>query len=125
MFPHTITIFNVVADKYNKQVVESVFFHKNKIISQEGNGDKYTSVYQVIFSNDALKNYVNYEEYIQLEDKNDKFTISENDIIVYGKCDSISGLSDLQNSYKDYFLIRSISDNRYGDVELQNIEVTN
>lgn len=125
MFPDKVTIFNVVDDKYNRQIVDNVFFIKEKIISQDGNGDKYTSSYRVIFSHEALKKYLNVEQYIASEDKNNIFTLKENDVVVLGVCDPIKGLKDLQNSYKEYFLIRSISDNRYGDAKLQNIEVTN
>ena len=125
MFPHTITIFNLVSGTYNRKVINEVFFHKKKIISQEGNGDKYTTAYNVILSNGALTTYLNYTDYISLKDKSKNFTLRENDIVVCGECEKINNLSDLQKSYKDYFLIRSISDNRYGDIELQNIEVTN
>ena len=128
MFPHTITIFNVIdTDKveYYRKVVNNVFYYKSKIISSEGKGDKYTYAYDVIFSSEALKDYLDYEDYISLEDKSNNFTLKENDIIVFNECEQITDLSDLQKSYKDYFLIRSIGDNRYGDDYLQNIEVTN
>jgi len=116
MFPHTVTVFNVVREnkeiKYHRKVVNNVFYRTQKIISQEGKGDKYTTVYDVIFSNVAIVSYLDYKDYILLEDKSKNFTLKENDIVVYGECEQISDLSDLQKSYKDYFLIRSISDNR-------------
>ena len=130
MFPHTITLFNIVKDEnnvitYNRKIVSYVFYYKEKIISKEGNGDKYTTAYNVIFSNMALKDYLDYDKYKNIEDKSKKFTLKENDIIVFGECEQITDLKDLQKSYKDYFLIRSIGDNRYGSDKLQNIEVTN
>ena len=129
MFPHTITIFNVINNNdsvsYNRKLVDNVFYTKQKIISKESNGDKFTTAYNVIFSSKALNDFLDNEDYINLEDKSKNFTLKENDIIVYGNCEQINDLIDLQRSYKDYFLIRSIGDNRYGTDELQNIEVTN
>jgi len=128
MFPHTITIFNVVKTIdniiYNKQVVSDVFYYSDKAISQEGNGEKYTTVHHVIFSNEALNNYL-IEDYKNACDKENYYTLNVNDIIVVGECDLISDLSDLQKTNKEYFLIKSISNNQYGIQDLQNIEVTN
>lgn len=126
MFPNVVTIFNVIKNKnditYHKQIVTDVFSHKKKIISQEGKGDKYTSAYNVIFSNVALKKWKNKKEFSGAEET---YTLRENDIIVLGECNSISDLSELQKSNEEYFLIKTVSENLYGDEELQNIEVTN
>ena len=58
MFPRTVTIFNVIKDKenitYHRNVVSDVFYHVNKIISQEGKGEKYTYAYDVIFFKKCL-----------------------------------------------------------------------
>lgn len=125
MFPHTITIFNVVNDEYNKQVVNNVFYHVEKIIAKEDSGEKYNYAHNVIFSAEAIKKYLSKYEYKLLENKDNYFTLKENDIIVLGKYDKdISGLSDIQKSDVDYFLIKTISENKYGSEELQNIEVT-
>ena len=129
MFPHSITIFNIINEKdkiiYNRKVVNAVFYYKKKLISQEGKGDKYTYAYHVIFSNEALKNYLEKDSYKLLNDKIDNYTLKENDIVVLGECDAIEDLLELQKSNKDYFLIRSIGDNRYGNESLQNMEITN
>lgn len=126
MFPHIVTVFNVIKSKdsitYHRQVIEDVFFNKDKIISQEGKGEKYTSVYNVIFSNIALKKWVNKQEF---SGKEETYTLRENDIIVLGEYNNISDLSDLQKSNADYFLIKTVSENLYGEEDLQNIEVTN
>lgn len=126
MFPDVVTVFNVIKNKndiiYHRQFVTDVFFHKEKIISQEGKGDKYVSAYDVIFSNVALKKWKNKKEFSGAEET---YTLRENDIIVFGKCNSISDLSELQKSSEEYFLIKTVSENLYGDEELQNIEVTN
>lgn len=127
MFSHTVTIFNITYDNdkviYNRKVISDVFYYKQKIISQEGKGDKYTYAYHIIFSKKALITYLDKSEYEILSDKTSNFTLKENDIVVLNECDTINDLIDLQKSNKDYFLIRSISDNRYGS--LANIEITN
>ncbi len=129
MFPHTITIFNIAKEdsdiKYNRKLVSNVFYYKERIISEEGKGDKYSNLYHVIFSNESLKDYLENSQYSKLEKKNANYTLKEKDIIVLRECDDISDLLDLQQSNKEYFLIRKIADNRYGSEDLQNIEVTN
>lgn len=130
MFPHTVTVFNIVKTgandiAYNRKVVDNVFFYTKKIISQEGKGEKYTYAYNVIFSSEAIKFFLPIKDYELLENKSDYFTLKENDIIVLGIFNNINNLVDIQKSNSDYFLIKTISDNRYGDEELQNIEVTN
>lgn len=126
MFPNIVTVFNVIKSKdsitYHRQIVKDVFFNKDKIISQEGKGEKYASVYNVIFSNVALKKWVNKQEFSGEEGT---YTLRENDIIVLGEYNNISDLSDLQKSNADYFLIKTVSENLYGEEDLQNIEVTN
>lgn len=126
MFPNVVTVFNVIKNKdkviYHRQIVTDVFSHKEKIISQEGKGDKYTSAYDVIFSSIALKKWVNKKEFSGTEET---YTLRENDIIVFGECSDISVLSELQKNNEEYFLIKTVSENLYGDEELQNIEVTN
>lgn len=126
MFPHIVTVFNVIKNKdsiiYHRQVVKDVFSRKDKIVSQEGKGEKYTSAYDVIFSNVALKKWVNKQEFSGEEGT---YTLRENDIIVLGEYNNISDLSDLQKSNADYFLIKTVSENLYGEEDLQNIEVTN
>lgn len=128
MFPHTITIFNVVKKDgklvYNRTEIDNVFVHIDKIIQKEENGDKYSSVYDVILSKEALTNYVSEDEYKAKEDFSDCYTIMKNDIVVIGSFGEISDLNDVQRSNSEFFLIRTISDNRYGDEELQNIEIT-
>lgn len=128
MFPHTVTVYNVIEsdDKhiYNRTEVNNVFIHIDKIISPEGRGEKYISVYDVIFSNEALQNYLPRDEYMALQDKTNNYTLRENDIIAIGSFGEITGLNELQLSNLEFFLIKTISDNRYGDNDLQNIEVT-
>lgn len=126
MFPHVVTVFNVIKTKenvtYKRTVVKNVFYHKDKIISQEGKGEKYTNAYDVIFSSESLKNWKSKQDFT---DSDDAYTLRENDIIVLNEFGKISDLKDLQISKADYFLIKTVSENLYGDIELQNIEVTN
>lgn len=124
MFQNTITIFNIEDNVYNRKEINNVFTHISKIISNEGNGEKYNSVHNVIFSKDSLLNYVSKKEYKKLKDKSEKFTLKPNDIIVFGILDNVNSLSDIQKSNMEYFLIKSISTNLYGSDILQNIEVT-
>ena len=128
MFPHTITIFNITKNDgvtYNRKVVSDVFYYKEKSVSDEQHGDKPNYQYHVILSSEALKSYLNNEEYQSLDDKTNNFTLKINDIIVLGECEDITDLIDLQKSNKEYFLIRTINDSQYGSDDLQNIEVTN
>lgn len=120
MFPHTVTIFNIVDGQYIRRVVSDAFYISEKIISQEGNGEKYSNVHRVIFSNEALKNYVNTTDFkVDLE----KFTLRTNDIIVKGEISPITDIKDLKSC--DYFRIKTISDNSdFGSEDLRNIEVT-
>lgn len=126
MFEDTVTVFNVIKGKdkiiYHRQVVNNVFYHKEKIISQEGKGDKYTNAYDVIFSNIALEKWKSKQDF---DNSNDTYTLRENDIIVLNEYDEISDLKELQQSSADWFMIKTVSENLYGSLELHNIEVTN
>lgn len=126
MFPHTVTVFNVIKEKdkvtYHRQIVSDVFYHIQKIISQEGKGEKYTYAYDIIFSSEALKKYVSKNDFKAIKDT---YTLRENDIIVLGEHKSINDLVELQKSNIDYFLIKTVSENLYGNEELHNVEVTN
>lgn len=126
MFEDTVTVFNAIKDKdkvtYHRQVVNNVFYHKDKIISQEGRGDKYTNAYDVIFSNMALEKWKSKQDF---NNSNDNYTLRENDIIVLNEYKEISDLKELQQSSADWFMIKTVSENLYGDLELHNIEVTN
>mgnify|MGYP004648634085 FL=1 len=124
MFPDKVTVFNIVDDKYNRQVIDDVFAHTEKIISKEGNGEKYSTAHRVIFSNKALEKYLSYVDYTALNDKSNNFTLKENDLIIFGEFKEITDLSEVQKSHVDYFLIKSISDNTYAINILNNIEVT-
>jgi len=124
MFPDTITIYNIEDNIYYRKEVKNVFAHTSKIISKDGNGEKYTSVHNVIFSSTSLNDFVSNNEYKKLSDKSKKFTLKPNDIIVFGIFGDVNSLSDIQKSNIEYFLIKSISTNQYGNSMLQNIEVT-
>lgn len=126
MFENTVTVFNVVKDKdkviYHRQVVNNVFYHKEKMISQEGKGDKYTNAYDVIFSKIALVKWKSKQDFDNFDDT---YTLRENDIVVLNEYKKISDLKELQQSSVDWFMIKTVSENLYGDLELHNIEVTN
>lgn len=126
MFEDTVTVFNVIKEKdkvtYHRQFVNNVFYHKEKIISQEGKGDKYTNAYDVIFSNIALEKWKSKQDF---DNSDDTYTLRENDIIVLNEYKEISDLKELQQSSADWFMIKTVSENLYGDLELHNIEVTN
>ena len=124
MFPHTITIFNLVNDTYYRKIVTDVFATTKKVISPEGKGEKYMPVHDVIFSNIAMKDYLDVDSYKELEDKSNNYTLRNNDIVVIGEFNDIKDLSDIQKTNADYFLIKTISINDYGDLDLKNIEVT-
>ena len=126
MFENTVTVFNVVKDKdkviYHRQVVNNVFYHKEKMIFQEGKGDKYTNAYDVIFSKIALVKWKSKQDF---DNSDDTYTLRENDIVVLNEYKKISDLKELQQSSVDWFMIKTVSENLYGDLELHNIEVTN
>lgn len=122
MFPHTVTIFNIIGDKFYKQVVNDVFYHSEIIISQEGNGEKYQNAHRLILSNEAIKKYVEKRDF---KPNTDTFTLKVNDLVVKGEIDEIEDIADVQKAGYDYFLIKTISTNDdYGLEELRNIEVT-
>lgn len=125
MFPHTVTVFNVIKKAneiiYHKCVVSNVYHYETQSISDDGKGEKISSIYNVVFSNEALKKYV---DKIQENDNEDTFSLKDNDIIVYGDFQQITDLLDIQKSDCNYFLIKSISDNRVGSEEVQNIVVS-
>jgi len=130
MFPHTITIFNITSGQddniiYNRQVIKDVFWYDKTIISPEDNGEKLTSVYNVILSDKALEKYLEPKDYLLAKDKSNNFTLQENDIVVLGEFPKITDLKDVQLSSEKYFLIKTISDNRWGSLDLQNMEITN
>lgn len=126
MFENTVTVFNIIKKNdivtYHRKVVGNVFYHKEKIISQEGKGEKYTSAYDVIFSDIALSKWKSKQDF---NEDSDTYTLRENDIIVLNEYKKISDLKDLQKSNVDWFIIKTVSENLYGDISLQNIEVTN
>lgn len=126
MFEDTVTVFNVIKEKdkvtYHRQFVNNVFYHKEKIIFQEGKGDKYTNAYDVIFSNIALEKWKSKQDF---DNSDDTYTLRENDIIVLNEYKEISDLKELQQSSVDWFMIKTVSENLYGDLVLHNIEVTN
>ena len=124
MFPHTITIFNIVNGEYRRQIVDNVFYYTDKSIVDENKGEKIDISYNIIFSAEALKKYLSPDEYSSKNNYVDYYTLKLNDIIVLGECSKISDLKDLQKSSKEYFLIKRIADNRYGGEILQNIEVS-
>lgn len=120
MFPHTITIFNIVNGQYIRRVVKDVFYISEKIISQEGNGEKYSNVHRVIFSNTSLEKYVAISDF---KADSETYTLKVNDIIVKGEINPINDIKELNDH--DYFRIKTISDNSdFGSEYLRNIEVT-
>ena len=134
MFPHTITLFNVykVDSKvyYHRTLIEpndtienGAFFYKTNQVADEGNGIKNASQYHCIIPFEQLTNYVERKEFNILSNKTGKFTFAPNDIVVKGVCKEITSITELQSSTYDYFTIKTISDNRYGSEDLQNIEV--
>lgn len=124
MFNDTITIYNLVEEKMYRKVVNNVFVNNKTIISQEGKGEKFTSAHDVIFSDIAIRDYLEYGDYKKLGNKENNFTLKVNDVIVIGEFKEVENLSEIQKSDKEYFLIKSISKNLYGAADLQNIEVT-
>ena len=127
MFPHTITVVNKYTldseTKYHCTQIDGVFYYKSNNVSKEENGIKNTSKYNCIIPLSALNNYVDKKTFDNLEDKSNKFTLKNNDLIILGECDGISSASDLKDY--EYFPIININDNRYGSGDLQNFEVTN
>ncbi len=124
MFPHTITIFNLVNDTFHRKVVNNVFATTKKVISPEGKGEKYVPVHDVIISNIAMQDYLDVDSYKKLEEKSNNYTLRNDDIIVIGEFEEITDLLDIQKTNADYFLIKTININNYGSEELQSIEVT-
>ncbi len=126
MFPHTVTIFNTIETNekvlYHRQIVSNVFYRIQRIISEEGKGEKYTYAYNVIFSHEALNKWIPKRKF---EAKKDTYTLRNNDIVVLGEYEEIDDLKELQKDKVDYFLIKTVSENLYGEEDLQNIEVTN
>lgn len=129
MFPHTVTLFNVYKKKdivyYHRTLLTGVFFYKSNLVVDEGKGIVNSSQYHCIIPLEQLTNYVDRKKFNALEDKISKFTFAPKDVIVFGECESINSINELQSSTYDYFTIKTINDNRYGSNDLQNIEVTN
>lgn len=126
MFPHTVTVFNVVKNDgkitYHKNIIKDVFYQIDKKISEENKGEKTTNFYDVIFSVKALEKWLSSKDFIAEENT---YTLRENDIVVLDEYKDIKDLIEIQKDNVDYFLIKSVSENLYGDRELWNIEVTN
>lgn len=129
MFPHTVTLFNVYKKKdivyYHRTLLIGVFFYKSNLVVDEGKGIVNSSQYHCIIPLEQLTNYVDRKRFNALEDKTNKFTFAPKDVIVFGECESINSITELQSSTYDYFTIKTINDNRYGSNDLQIIEVTN
>lgn len=128
MFPHTITLFNVYKkeDKiyYHRTPINGVFFYKSNQVTEEGKGIANASQYHCIIPLEELEKYVERKVFNNSVDKSNIFTFAPNDIVVFGKFNDINNVSDLQKSTSDYFSIKIVNDNRYGNEGLQSIEVT-
>ncbi|MGM9881571.1 MAG: DUF6751 family protein [Bacilli bacterium] len=129
MFPHTVTLFNVYKKKdivyYHRTLLTGVFFYKSNMVVDEGKGIVNSSQYHCIIPLEQLTNYVDRKKFNALEPKTNKFTFAPKDVIVFGECESINSITELQSSTYDYFTIKTINDNRYGSNDLQSIEVRN
>lgn len=122
MFPHTVTVVNIINGNWHKEIVEEVFYYSDKIVSLDGKAEKYVDTHTCIFSNQSLKEYRNISDY---KDNFKGFTLQTNDLIVKGKISDINDIRSLQKIGLDYFSIKTISKNNdFGSVELRNIEVT-
>ena len=121
MFPHSVTIVNIIDGNYYTTYVSNVFYLSDKIISQEGTGEKYSNVHRCIFSKESLGQYVPKNEF---KPNLNTFTLQPNDIIVKGEISAVDSLKSINDSGFDYFLIKTINKNDYGTNYLQNIEVT-
>lgn len=120
MFPHTVTLINISND--NKLIcrkIENTFYVSEKIVSQEGNGEKYTNTHRCIFSKKAIQ--TKFKE----GDNISTFSVSIDDIVVKGIVE-VENMKQLKELDVDFFMVKTISDNSdYGLIEeLQNIEVT-
>lgn len=128
MFPHKVTLFNVykIDEKvyYHRTLLDNVFFYKSNQVVDEGKGITNASQYHLIVPLGQLNNYVDRKVFHNSVDKQDIFTFVPNDIIVFGECESVNSIIELQKSSYDYFAIKVINDNRYGSQNLQSIEVT-
>lgn len=128
MFPHTITLFNVYKKEktvyYHRTLLTGVFFYKSNQVIDEEHGLKNASKYHCIIPLEQLKNYIDRKCFNNLTDKTNKFTFAPKDIVVFGECEDIKSISELQTSEYDYFMIRTVNDYRYGGEDLQSIEVT-
>lgn len=129
MFPHKVTLFNIykIDEKvyYRRTLLSDVFFYKSNQVVDEGKGIINASQYHLIVPLEQLNNYVDRKVFHNNVDKQDIFTFAPNDIAVFGECESINSIIELQKSTYDYFVIKVINDNRYGSQNLQSIEVTN
>lgn len=129
MFPHKVTLFNIykIDEKvyYHRTLLSNVFFYKSNQVVDEGKGITNASQYHLIVPLEQLNNYVDRKVFQNSVDKQDIFTFAPNDIVVFGECESINSIIELQKSTCDYFTIKIINDNRYGSQNLQSIEVTN
>ena len=106
MFPHIVTIYNIVESNdsvsYHKCVVSDVFHYETQEIIKEEHGEKINSIYNVIFSEKSLTKYV---DKILIDSTPDVFSLNYNDIVVYGEFGEIEDIFDIQKAGVDYFLI--------------------
>ncbi len=117
-----ITIYNREYDQKNRldiwhrTVIRGVWFHADNKVQQTDSGLKSSDVYKIRIPVEAPgKEYLDPEAYAASENKDDHWTIQQDDIVVIGVCGwEIAKPADLTALHKRYVKITSWSDNRFG-----------
>lgn len=124
MFPDEITIFNKIDDEettYHKTNLKNVIWYGTDNINLSGKGIVNSDDINIVIPLESLSNYKKVNEFNELDDKSNFFTLQKGDKVVKGKANDIKSVKELSN-YENVITIKSIEENLFGS-SIDNILV--
>ena len=123
MFPHTITVCNLVKDDddtlYYTTVIEGTLFEykSNAVVTNEGVSLANTILVVIPFDFISEKSFISGKKYSLLDasERGKYFTLREEDFIIKGSVEETTlSLSDITSNYEDFTKIASVDTFDYG-----------
>lgn len=123
MFPHTITVCNLVKDNddtlYYTTVIEDTLFEykSNAVVTNEGVSLANTILVVIPFDFISEKSFISGKKYSLLDasERGKYFTLREGDFIIKGSVEETTlSLSEITNNYEDFTKISSVDTFDYG-----------
>jgi len=126
-----MTLYNKVpqqgieTEKYTRTQIENVFWNESTETVNGENGLKKEEVLRLLISKDSMqeleKEYIKPKEWLKSNEKDKYYTFQNGDIVVKGLVDKdIVSSKELEKEYDNVLSIVSITDNRYGNEDMQH-----